>query len=174
MPPYDRISVLFHWIVGVAVLAQFALGWWMLDIPKDVSGTRAWWFNLHKSIGLSLVIFVVIRLLWRVAHPTPLPPGALPRVQRAAAMAMHWALYACMLVMPLSGYLGSSFTRYPIRYFGIELPHWGWDWPAGKAAMSALHAATAWTLGVLVALHIAAALWHLLRRDGLFSRMWPA
>jgi cytochrome b561 len=174
MPAYDRISVLFHWIVGVAVLAQFALGWWMLDIPKDVSGARAWWFNLHKSIGLSLVVFVVIRLLWRVAHPTPLPPGALPRAQHLAASATHWALYACMLLMPLSGYLGSSFTRYPIRYFGIELPHWGWDWPAGKAAMSALHAATAWMLGVLVAVHIAAALWHLLRRDGLFSRMWPA
>jgi cytochrome b561 len=174
MPTYDRISKLLHWIVGLAVLAQFGLGCWMLDIPKDGSGARAWWFNLHKSIGLSLLAFVVIRLLWRVTHPAPLPPGALPRAQRLAASLTHWALYACMLLMPLSGYLGSSFTAYPIRYFGVALPHWGWDWPAAKAAMSALHAATAWALGVLVALHIAAAFWHLLRRDGLFARMWPA
>jgi cytochrome b561 len=174
MHAYDRTSVLLHWLVGLAILGQFALGWWMLDVPKDPPGLRAGWFNLHKSIGITLAAFVVLRLLWRLRHPAPALPGALPRVQRLAASGTHWALYACMLVMPLTGYLGSSFSRYPIKYFGSALPHWGWEWPAAKAFLSGVHLATAWILATLVAVHIAGAAWHLAKRDGLFSRMWPA
>jgi cytochrome b561 len=98
----------------------------------------------------------------------------LPKWQRTAATANHWALYAAMLMLPASGYLGSSFTRYPIKYFGHALPHWGWDWPSAKALMSSLHLSTACLLGALIALHIGAAVWHLARRDGVFLRMWRA
>jgi cytochrome b561 len=145
----------------------------MIDVPKDPPGVRAWWFNLHKSIGISLAVLVVLRVLWRLGHPGPSLPGTLPRMQRIAAAVTHWALYACMLVMPLSGYLGSSFSGYPIKYFGSALPHWGWEWPAAKAFLSSVHLAAAWFLAALIALHVVAALWHALRRDGLFSRMWP-
>jgi len=157
----------------LAILGQFALGWWMIDVPKDPPGVRAWWFNLHKSIGITLAALVVLRLLWRLGHPGPSLPGTLPRMQRIAAAGTHWALYACMLVMPLSGYLGSSFSGYPIKYFGSALPHWGWEWPAAKAFLSGVHLAAAWLLAALIALHVVAALWHALRRDGLSSRMWP-
>jgi cytochrome b561 len=157
----------------LAILGQFALGWWMIDVPKDPPGVRAWWFNLHKSIGITLAALVVLRLLWRLGHPGPSLPGTLPRMQRIAAAGTHWALYACMLVMPLSGYLGSSFSKYPIKYFGNALPHRGWDWPAAKAFLSNVHLAAAWLLAALIAVHVVAALWHALRRDGLFSRMWP-
>jgi len=170
---YGPTAIALHWIVGIAVLAQFALGWWMLGVPKEPPGLRAGWFNLHKSIGLTLAAFVVIRLVWRRTHRPPPLPGDVPGWQQRLARANHALLYACMLVMPLAGYLGSSFTRYPIRYFGHTLPHWGWDWPAGKSLMSALHFSTACVLGALIALHVAGALWHLARRDGIFWRMWP-
>ena len=173
MPAYDRTSVLLHWAIGLVLLGQFALGWWMIDIPKDPPGVRAWWFNLHKSMGITLAAFVVFRVLWRLHHPAPTLPGTLPRLQRVAATATHWLLYACMLVMPLSGYLGSSFTKYPIKYFGYTLPHWGWEWSGAKALMSAVHLTTAWIFAALIALHLGAALWHLVRGDGLFRRMWP-
>ena len=166
--------MLIHWFVGLAILAQFALGWWMIDVPKDPPGVRAWWFNLHKSIGITLAAFVVLRILWRLSHQGPPLPATLPPLQRFAAAATHWGLYACMLAMPLSGYLGSSFSKYPIKYFGMALPHWGWDWPAAKALMSAIHFTSAWILAALIFLHLAAAAWHLARRDGLFGRMWPA
>lgn len=75
---------------------------------------------------------------------------------------------------PLSGYLGSSFTKYPVKYFGLTLPKWGWDAPALKELLSAIHYATVWLFMVLIALHAAAALKHLLLdRDGVFERMWP-
>jgi len=145
----------------------------MLDIPKDPPGLRAGWFNLHKSIGLTLAAFVVLRLVWRSTHPGPPLPRQLPRWQQLTATGTHWLLYACMLVLPVSGYLGSSFTKYPIKYFGHTLPHWGWEWTAGKAVMSSIHFGAACLLGALIALHVAGALWHLLQRDGLFFRMWP-
>jgi cytochrome b561 len=170
---YDRTSIALHWIIGLALLGQFALGWWMVGVPKEPPGVRAGWFNLHKSIGITLGALVVVRLLWRLNHPAPLLPGVLPRLQQLAAKATHWGLYACMVVMPVTGYLGSSFTKYPIKYFGNSLPHWGWDWPAAKSWMSAIHFATAWIFGTLIALHVAGALWHLLRRDGVFMRMLP-
>ena len=174
MQSYDRTAIWLHWIVGLAILGQFALGWWMLGVPKDPPGLRAGWYNLHKSIGITLAAFVVLRLLWRLHRPAPALPAGLPRAQRFAANATHWAMYACMLVLPVTGYLGSSFTKYPIKFFGQTLPHWGWEWAAGKSLMSGLHYAAACLLGVLIALHVAGALWHLFRRDGLFSRMWPA
>lgn len=172
MAAYDRTSIVFHWILGLAILGQFALGWWMVDIPREPPGVRAWWFDLHKSIGITLAAFVVIRLLWRMSHPAPALPGTLPRAQRIAASATHWTLYACMLVMPISGYLAVSFTKVPTKYFGAALPHWGWDAPDAEALMGLIHSTTAYLLGALIALHVAAALWHLLRRDGLFARMW--
>lgn len=174
MVAYDRTSIVFHWILGLAILGQFALGWWMLDIPKEPPGVRAWWFDLHKSMGITLAALVVIRLLWRISHPAPALPGTLPRLQRIAANATHWALYGCMLVMPISGYLGASFTNDPIEYFGATLPQWGWDSADAQALMSSIHSTTASLLGVLIALHVGAALWHVVRRDGLFARMWPS
>lgn len=171
---YSLTAISLHWAMAVLVLAQFALGWWMIGIPKDPPGLRADWFNLHKSIGLTAGIFVLVRLGWRLRHPAPPLPSTLPRWQALAARTNHALLYACMLVMPVSGYLGSSFTKYPVKYFGLTLPSWGWDAPALKDLFSAIHYATVWLFMALVALHVAAALKHLLAdRDEIFARMWP-
>jgi cytochrome b561 len=168
---YDRASIALHWLIGLAVLAQIALGVWMLGLPKAPAGLRAGWFNLHKSLGLTIAALVVIRLLWRLRHRPPALPEGLPAPQRAVAAATQGALYACLLVLPLSGYLGSSFSGYPIRYFGFALPGWGWDWPAAKALLSAVHLGATWLLAALLLLHVSGALWHLARRDGVFARM---
>ena len=171
-PKYDRVAVFLHWAIGLAILLQFALGWWMLDLPKGPDGVRAWWFNLHKSIGITLAAVVVLRLLWRKTHRPPALPGDLPPWQRFAAAFSHAGLYACMLVLPLSGYLGSSFSGYPVKLFGVPLWSWSGAWPAGKNLASAVHETAAWTLAALLAFHVGGALWHALRRDGILRRMW--
>ena len=66
---YSRAAIAMHWILALALFAQLALGWWMLDVPKSPPGVRAGWFNLHKSIGITLALFVLVRLSWRLAHP---------------------------------------------------------------------------------------------------------
>src|SRR3954469_21019615 len=170
-PDYDAVAVWLHWIVGLAILAQLALGWWMVDLPKSPSGVRAGWFNVHKSLGLTIGAAVVFRLAWRIRNRRRRVRDPLPPWQRSAAAVVHGALYACMLVLPLSGYLGSSFSGYPVKLWGMTLPGWTGAWPAAKDLMSALHETAVWTLMALSSLHIAAALAHLLRRDGVFARM---
>jgi cytochrome b561 len=170
---YTRTAVVLHWLIGVCVLAQITLGLWMVTIPKTPPGVRAGWFNVHKSIGITLAAFIILRLLWRFVHRAPALPQTMPKWERIAATANHWLLYACMIVMPVSGYLGSSFTKYPILFFGIKLPQWGWDSPALKDLCSEVHYATMAVFIALIALHVAAAGKHaFVNRDGIVKRMW--
>lgn len=172
-PPnrYTRAAILLHWLIAVAVIVQFGWGWWMQDIPKQPIGPRVDAFNLHKSLGLTILALMCIRLSWRWQHPPPtLPP--MPRWQSSLAHANHVALYACLFVMPVAGYLGSVFSGFPVKYFGITLPAWGWKDPALKEFMSSVHYVTSWILAGAVLLHIAGALHHaLIARDGLVARM---
>jgi cytochrome b561 len=171
---YTATAKFLHWLVAAAVFAQISLGVWMIGIPKAPPGVRAYWFNVHKSIGITLALIIVVRLLWRLTHRAPPLPASVPAWQRMAAKTSHVLLYVCMIVMPLSGYLGSSFTKYPIKYFGYTLPHWGWEAPALKDLMSQVHFVTAIIFATLIAIHIGAALKHLLiNRDGVFQRMLP-
>jgi cytochrome b561 len=167
---YPRGVIALHWLLALALVAELVLGWWMQELPKAPPGLRAGWFNLHKSIGLTVALALPLRIWWGLTR-AKLPRGALPAWQWHASQAAHWMLYACMVVMPLSGYLGSTFTRYPVRYFGITLPDWNRDWPAAKALMSSIHWASAWLFVLLLAVHVAAALWHWSRGDGVCARM---
>jgi len=171
---YGRVAIALHWIIALLVLCQIGLGWWIVDLPKSPPGLRAGWFNLHKSIGLTIGLLMLFRLGWRIGHSPPPLPESTPRWQVRAARISHFLFYAALIVQPVVGYLGSSFTRYPIKYFGVTLPHWGWDAPALKDLCSAVHLGLACLITALVAIHIAAALKHLLvNRDGVFQRMLP-
>jgi cytochrome b561 len=169
---YTRTAVVLHWLIALGVLTQFGLGWWMRSLP-DKTGVQAYWFNLHKSIGLTVFMLVVVMIAWRIVHPAPALPLSMEPWKRRAARIAHRALYACLLIMPITGYMGSSFTRFPIRYWGTALPNfWGWESPALKALMSQIHLITVIVFMTLVAVHVAAALLHLASRDGVFRRMW--
>jgi cytochrome b561 len=171
---YDRVAMALHWIIAIGVLSQIALGWWMIDIPKQPPGVRAYWFNLHKSIGLTLGFLIVLRLAWRLTHRPPRLPPSTPPWQARAARASHVLLYACMLAMPLAGYFGSVFSGYPIKYFGSSFPAWGWKDEALKELFSTIHYTVALTFMALIAVHVLAALKHwLIDRDGVFHRMLP-
>ena len=167
---YTRTAVALHWLIAALFIGQFAWGWLMQEIPKSPPGMRADAFNFHKSIGLCILGLMLIRLGWRIAHPPPALAG-LPAWQAHLARVTHVALYAALLVQPLSGYLGSVFSGYPVKWFGITLPAWGARSPELKDAMSTVHVVTSFVLLALVLLHVAGALHHALRRDGIVSRM---
>jgi len=171
---YTKVAVTLHWLIAALVVAQLILGWLMIEIPKQPVGVRAFWFNLHKSIGMTIALLVLVRITWRFRHPAPPLPASVPTWQRRAAAASHALLYACLLGMPLVGFLGSTFSGYPIKYFGITLPQWGFKSDSFKGFFSAVHLALAWVFMTLITLHAGAALKHLLiNRDGVFWRMWP-
>jgi cytochrome b561 len=170
---YTTTAIFLHWVIAVAVVALIAWGWWMQTIPKDPVGPRADAYNLHKSVGLSVLLLMLARTGWRASHPPPaLPP--MPVWQARVARAVHLLFYLCLLVQPLSGYLGSAFSGYPVKFFGVVLPAWAPKSVALKDAMSVLHYANAWVLMAALVLHLAGTLKHaLVDRDGSFRRIWP-
>ncbi len=170
---YTLIAIALHGLLAIGLLYQLGLGVWMEDIPKSPPGIRAEWFNWHKSIGLVLGLLIVLRGAWRLSHRPPALPDHLPRWQTWTANANHALLYACMVIMPLSGFLGSSFTPYPIKFFGTALPRLWEASAAMKDALSAIHTACSYVFMFTIAAHIMAAFWHALRRDGILKRMWP-
>jgi cytochrome b561 len=169
---YTRVAMILHWVIALGVLGQIAFGWWMIEIPKSPPGVRAYWFNIHKSIGITLGLLIIVRVIWALTHRAPPLPDHIPAWQKLASKVSHVALYVCMIVMPLSGYLGSSFTKYPIKYWGHTLPNWGWDAPAYKDICSDVHQITVIVFMTLIAIHIAAAIKHMIARDGVIQRMW--
>ncbi|HEY5861915.1 MAG TPA: cytochrome b/b6 domain-containing protein, partial [Casimicrobiaceae bacterium] len=72
---YTRTAIALHWIIALAVIAQFTWGWVMLTIPKQPPGLRADAFNLHKSVGLTILALMILRALWRWRHPAPPLPA---------------------------------------------------------------------------------------------------
>jgi len=91
--------------------------------------------------------------------------------QARLAKTTHAALYAALIVMPVAGYLGSVWSGYPVKWFGITLPAWGTAVPALKEAISVVHVSTSWALLALVGLHVAGVVHHALRADGIAMRM---
>ena len=170
---YSTTAIVLHWLIAVAIVALTALGWWMQAIPKEPVGPRADAYNLHKSIGLAVLLLLLARLGWRAMRGKPqLPP--LPLWQARAANAVHALLYLGMFAVVLSGYLGSATSGYPVKFFGWTLPAWAGANPGVKDACSVIHLAVSWLLVAAIVVHIAATFYHQWGlRDGLLWRMWP-
>jgi cytochrome b561 len=170
---YTGVAIALHWLVAALVVGQVAWGWWMQEIPKAPPGPRAEAFNLHKSFGLLILALMVARLGWRLSHPPPRLP-AMAAWQRALANATHGLLYVALFALPLTGYLGSAYSGYPVKFFGAVLPAWATKDASIKELMGTLHLAASWVLVAAVLVHLAGALRHgLVDRDGLLRRMMP-
>lgn len=170
---YTGTAILLHWVIAIGVLAMFAIAWYMTDIPKGVP-ERAYWFNLHKSIGTTIGVLVLLRLLWRATHTPPALPASMPGWEAAAARFTHALLYACLLAMPAIGFLASNFTKYGVKYFGVQIGPFFAENVQLRDGLQQVHQLLSYVLLVLVMIHIAAALKHLLiDRDGVFQRMLP-
>ncbi|MEO8312375.1 MAG: cytochrome b [Caldimonas sp.] len=171
---YDRTAAWLHWAIGALLLAEIAFGLLLDEIAPRGTPARAGVINLHKSIGIVIGLLVVVRIAWRLAHATPPWPATMsPRRQRAAHLG-HLALYACMVVAPLAGYLGSNFSKHGVRFFGVVLAPWGPDWPAAYSLLVGVHDASTYLLLALTIGHVAMAMKHaLVERDGIFARIAP-
>jgi cytochrome b561 len=170
---YTMTAIVLHWLIAAAVIGLIGWGWWMQTIPKLPVGPRVDAFNLHKSIGMTVLLLMLVRIGWRARHrPPPFMP--MPRWQTQLAQAVHVLLYVCLIVQPLSGYLGSAFSGYPVRFFGIVLPAWAPKHDTLKDTFSVVHLVNSWVLVGALALHVAGTVKHaLLERDGSFRRIWP-
>jgi cytochrome b561 len=169
---YAGSLIVLHWLIGLAIIGLLALGLYMVGLPKGLP-VKATLINFHKSLGLTVFLLVLLRILVRaVRNRPPLPP--MPPWQRAAARTTQVLLYVGMVAMPVTGYLGSSFNTYGTRFWGIALPRWGWDDAGMRHLFFGVHRYIAYAMIVLVVLHIAGAFKHqFIDRDNVMARMLP-
>ena len=174
---YTRTAMLFHWVLAVGLLGLLIFGWYMVGLP--FSPAKLKFYNWHKWAGVTILALSALRLLWRLTHrPPALPPrmaAAMPRWQHIAHHGVHHLLYVLFFAVPLLGWAYRSAAGFPIVWFGVwQLPDFVAPNPDLAEAIKPLHMVAAYTLAVLIALHIAAALKHqLIDHDGLLRRMWP-
>ena len=171
---YGRVAVALHWLTAALLLGQIAFGWFLETIPRGAP-MRGLYVNLHKSTGLTIALIIVVRLGWRLTHPAPPLPSFVPAWERSASAVNHLGLYICMLVMPISGYIASNFSKYGVKLFNvILLPPWGIDDKRIYAVFNTAHVATSYLFVGLIALHVFAAVRHAFHRDGVIARMLPS
>jgi cytochrome b561 len=180
---YGRVAMLFHWSIAAAILFMFFLGPYMANLP-ETEPLQFPLFQLHKTIGLTILVLSIARALWRFANPIPALPEDMPHWERLAARASHFCLYGFMIVVPLFGWASVSAAPLgvPTMWFGVfewpEIPFLGDLRRAQKqllvGPLEDTHAVLAFLMMGLVALHIAAALKHHFRdHDRILKHMLP-
>lgn len=166
---YTLPAIALHWAQALLVFWLLWLGWTMVDLPKGAERSAA--YSLHKSLGLLVLALTLLRLAWRLRHAPP--PSAVAGWQAGMASGVHHALYLVLLLTPMAGYLLSSFTPYPLRFFGLEVLKLGWPDELLNTIFKSAHVILAWSGAGLIVLHVAAAIKHTLLRDGILQRMLP-
>jgi cytochrome b561 len=173
MHRYNRLSIVFHWLVAILIIAAFALGSVMTDMR--ISPSKLQYYSWHKWLGVTVLGFVALRLLTRLLSGAPAYPASMKGWEKQLASATHVFLYLLMFAVPLSGYFYTLAAGYPVVYLGLyELPSLIAPNPELKPLLKDLHEALTTAILVVVALHLAAALkHHFIDKDGIFQRMLP-
>ena len=168
-------AILFHWVIALLFIFQGGLGFYMSDLSAD-DPAKFTTYQLHKSIGLTILVLSLLRLAWRLANRQPDLPEMMPAWERRVAHLAHIALYAGLLLVPLSGWAIVSASPLDIptlAYNTVLVPHL--PLPVSEAAedlWSDLHETFAKIVMAIALIHMAAALRHeFVLRDGLLSRM---
>jgi cytochrome b561 len=174
--PSDRwgaVSQLLHWLIVLMILGLGTAGLVMTDMRNSPDKVQL--YLLHKSIGLTLMALVVLRLVWRMYAGAPRPVPGSPHWQERIAALTHGAMYVLLFAIPLSGWLFNSAAGFPLRWFGMfNLPalaakNQGLRETAGEA-----HELLFWALIALAVVHAGAALYHhLFQHDATLARMLP-
>jgi len=169
---YGTTAKVFHWLIVTLLLVQYPIGWLMPDIHRGVKPGAA--MTVHVSFGMVILVLIVLRLAWRLAHPVA-PESSLPPWQRLSSEAVHWLLYALVLATTLSGWLFASFRGWSMSFFYLApLPMLASDNAAAGKIMDGLHQAMEWALLVVIGIHVAAAMAHIfIYRDRIIQRMLP-
>jgi cytochrome b561 len=172
-PGYGLVAKSLHWLIVALVLVQFVISWLMPEIGRNT--VRGPLIDLHFSFGVLIIAVMAVRLVHRLFEPVPPATPDSPTWERWTAQALHRLFYLLLLVAPFLGWASASAHNLPVTLFGLfKLP----DIAAPKArwALTAgdVHKYAMWTLLGLIALHVAAALYHyFVRRDRVLQRMLP-
>ena len=179
---YSNVAVALHWLVALGIFLNLYSGLGFDDLPKDQVAAAV---ALHKSIGISVLGLVLLRLLWRVGHKPPAPLAGLKPVEQKLATGIHHLLYLLMVLVPLSGWVMDAAWKgaasHPFVLFGtvpfFHLPLFGGLDAAAKEhadnLLGTVHQLAAWAIMGALALHVLGALKHqFLGGQKILQRMW--
>lgn len=170
---YTGVAIALHWAMAILLLFMIWLGWNMEE--NEVR------FQLHKSIGITILFLALARLAWRFANPPPPLPEGMPKLERTASHAVHVAFYVLMIGIPLGGWLMVSVSPFQVStvlYGVISWPHLPFtEGLAGEDLYNIVeffHSKGAWVIIVLLGLHVAGAVKHEIGPEGgVLKRMIP-
>jgi cytochrome b561 len=168
---FGSLTKILHWTIATLFFAQFFLIYRRDQMPDDAP-EKLQYILLHKSFGVCILILALCMILWRQVGTRPILPLNMSTLEVFAAKLVHFLLYLFMLVMPLSGFLMSSYAGYGVKLFGYPLPN-----PVSKNEDYAhffgdVHETSAYIIAALVIGHTLAALYHhFVRKDNILKRM---
>ncbi|MGE8279653.1 MAG: cytochrome b [Stenotrophomonas sp.] len=171
---WGSMSKTLHWLIALLILALGIVGLTMGELPKTPK--YFWVYTMHKSIGITVLVLVAVRLGWRLYAGAPEPVPGTPSWQERIASATHWLLYVLMFAIPLSGWLYDSASGLrPFKWFGlVEMPKLVAPSEQASQISHGIHEWGFWALILLVLAHAGAALYHHIhQRDATLARMLP-
>ncbi len=189
---YTKTAVVLHWIIAICIFGMFALGWYMSELPKEApkqmaydlfdlglytwqlaeeASPRTFYFNLHKSLGVTIFALIAIRVLWRITHRPPALLSSYKAWERKLATGTHHLLYLLMIALPVSGVIMATYSKYGIKWFGVPFIK-GLDNNPMRELFKEVHEIIGVIILVMVILHIAGALKHkFIDKDDTLKRM---
>lgn len=169
---YSATAIVLHWGIAALLLFQISLGWRLEDLPKGVTQFNG--YQLHKSVGIAILLLSVLRVAVRFLKPHPAPvTGNAAAV--LLAKAVHVLLYVVMIGGPLSGWIIVSTAKVRLQTMLFGVVPWP-DLPVGAGLhepAEGLHGLLGFVGFLLIVLHVAGALFHHFKRDDILARMMP-
>lgn len=189
---YTKTAVVLHWLIAIAIFGMFALGWYMSELPKEApkqmaydlfdlgiytwqlaeeASPRTFYFNLHKSIGITLLGLIAFRIFWRITHKPPALLSSYKAFERKLATGAHHLLYFLMVALPVSGIVMAISSKYGVKWFGLEfLP--GLDNKGLRDVFKEVHEIIGAIILLVIIVHIVGALKHkFIDKDTTMQRM---
>ena len=169
MDRYGSVARALHWIIAILILFNLFLGFAHEALPRD-------WkvMPVHKSVGLTVLALTILRIVWRFTHKAPPPPPAPPRWGEGGGAATHFAFYAFMLIVPLTGWIMSSSGDRPLTWFFLfDVPKFTVSKGDAIVGISGeTHEIGGFVWATLIVVHILAALrHHFILKDDALRRM---
>ena len=178
---YNSVAIAFHWVIAVLVIFMLFWGRYMTDLPKG-SYERLEGFQLHFSIGITILVLSVLRLIWRLMNPAPKLISTMKKHEKILARGTHYLFYGLLIILPLAGWATVSTSSLDVPIIFFDLFQWPWfpgvhDIENRKIiyeVFKQMHVTIGWLVLGLVVLHVLAAIRHaLILKDGALKRMWP-
>lgn len=171
---YRAPARLMHWLTVLLVFSTIPAGVIMVQegLARPTQNALFMW---HKNIGVVILLLVLVRLIYRAANPPPPLPSSISSTQAAIAGLTHWGMYGLLIVMAVSGYIRVKAGGFPIEYLdALGVPSLVPRSDALEQIAQTVHFWARFPLVALILMHVGAALMHgIVKRDGVFSRMWP-